>query len=117
MRTLVLAACFSAFTFAGQANAMTCPEPSQITQAEQADKIVYTAPGNWEGDTPMGQPEALASFRFTGSKMTSTSVICRYEADNDGGTRLALPEPKKAVGAHWMNMECKSGSVYDCLFE
>jgi hypothetical protein len=101
----------------GNAVAATCPSVSSITQKEDGQGYAYSAKGGWKGDNPMGNEKDKDTFKFTGAKITATSVICRYEGDNDGGTSLTLAGAKQADGDGWKNGECASSNVEVCTFK
>ncbi|QXI36868.1 hypothetical protein [Pseudomonas xantholysinigenes] len=102
----------------GNAVAATCPNPpAEITETKDGQGYAYSAEGGWKGDNPMGNAGDKDTFKFTGAKITTTSVICRYEGDNDGGTSLTLAGAKQADGDGWKNGECASSNVKVCTFK
>ncbi|AGZ36336.1 MULTISPECIES: DUF3757 domain-containing protein [Pseudomonas] len=80
----------------GNALAATCPEPSSISQKadtqDDMDGIAYSATnedGQWSGFTPNAKESKADEFKLLNQKETTTSIICRYESD-DEGISLAL---------------------------
>ncbi|MBK5000365.1 DUF3757 domain-containing protein [Pseudomonas sp. S31] len=80
----------------GNAFAATCPEPSSISQKadtqDDMDGIAYSATnadGQWSGFTPDATESNADEFKLVNQKETTTSIICRYESE-DEGISLAL---------------------------
>jgi hypothetical protein len=118
MRTITYTACAALLLLTGNAMAQTCPHPSNITQNAGDNGYTYSAKGGWVGDNPMGNHEDLQSMKFTGAKITDTSVICRYEAEELGGASLSIQARKQPTGDGWnSNRECTKSDVKACAFK
>ncbi|PYC17631.1 DUF3757 domain-containing protein [Pseudomonas mosselii] len=106
-----------ALLMVGNAAAATCPSVSSISQKEDGQGYAYSAAGGWEGDNPVANEEDLSTFAFVGAKVTGSSVICRYEGENEGGTSLTLAATKQTAGDGWKNGECTASEVGACAFK
>lgn len=101
----------------GQAFAATCPSATKITQKPDGQGYSYSAEGGWAGDNPMADEKDLKTFKFVGAKLTDKSVICRYEADGEGGASLSVASVKQADGSAWKGGECVASDVGACAFK
>jgi hypothetical protein len=117
MQKLITAAGAALLLIAGNAMADTCPAASSITQSAQGMGFAYSAQGGWAGDNPMGNEGDIKTFKFTSAKVTPTSVICRYEADEKGGASLSIKAKKQVSGDNWnSDNECVNGDIAACTF-
>lgn len=104
MRTLGTA--LLALSMTGTALAGTCPAASDISQEPDEQGYAYAALGGWQGHNADANEDDLDGFRFVGVSITSTSVICRYTGESEGGVNLTLNAAKQAVGSNWNDGHC-----------
>lgn len=117
-KTLMLFPALAMLMVAGHAAAQSCPAASEITQKPlDGGGYAYQAPGGWSGDNPFADQDDLKSFKFTAVKLKENVVLCDYEADAQGGARMALRESRQPDKGNWNDGFCKSANPVDCTFK
>lgn len=117
MRSFSFAAAVAVLVMSGQALAATCPATGDIEQrANSSGGFLYAAKGNWRGENPMAAEGDLKTFKFVNAKITSDSVICRYEGGTAAFLSMSRPTTGKATGSAWKDNTCE-GEVGSCAFD